>query len=155
MSYQFIVTYGEGWKCISVEFPGASPKIPEAEPLPEGELIKIVSLGQTVITYESSHYHLYHGPGCYRRRVDIHLQDPSAGKKLAITFNGDGGVVSFSDQKMETTAEKLIPLASAGLKKIKKIKPLGELLIFKLPDGKFIHCVHNYGLIVTSPVTGE
>ncbi len=75
---------------------------------------------------------------------------PSSGQEVKITFNGDGKVV----EAVNAQGVKGEPDSSEG-NELEAIMPLGELLVFRTPEGKVIRCVHSQGKIAQSPPSDD
>jgi hypothetical protein len=142
-AYEFNVFYDENAEFVKVEFPGAPP-VPELKEgeLPPHQLIKVIPLGEIICTKGQCTTH----SACILRRCpkDCLCFAP-------ITFSGDGKIVRFSPPGGEIKEKNLIPLERARIIGVTEFVNLGDLLIFKTPDKKFLRCLHINGRFFTSP----
>ncbi|SPD75777.1 hypothetical protein PITCH_A720117 [uncultured Desulfobacterium sp.] len=156
MEFNFIVTYGEGWKCINVKFPDTPALIPDNKPFPSGELVKVASLGQAVL---GSKQKAVPGWGFKMKNCTLigsPIPTPVHGNEVKVAFNGDGLVKDIETVGgIKIDASKPVEFSKSNLTEVTQIIPIGELLVFKTSDGMLIRCLNFDGQIVKSLPSAE
>jgi hypothetical protein len=150
MKYEFDVSYELNGQILKVQFPGISkPSKPVKKKLPEGQLIKTVHLGETIISDPDEE-----GGMSWRNHIACVRvgRYGAATKSVTIVYDGDGKFVKVKHpERPLTKAEENVPLENANVTKVSALDPLGLLLIFRFPDKTIVRCVQAKGGIVISP----
>lgn len=150
MNYQFTVTYDGRGQLIDVQFPGMStPKKPEALKLPEAQIVKVVHLGENVISTDLSGNVLgrIHTATCVWT-----MGGRSVEMSAKVTYDGNGEFVDVNFPGQQgIIAEGITLMKNSKVTQVSTVSPLGLLLIFRFPDNKLVRCVQAINGIVISP----
>jgi hypothetical protein len=148
-AYEFTVSYDENAKFVYVQFPGAPPiEAPTRGGLPQDELINVIYLADIICINRACIVHL---PGCPIKPCpsDCHCL-------REMTFDGNGKFVRLSlPEGGNIPAADFTPLERSRTMGVTKIVSIGTLLIFRLPDNKFVRCLNINGDIFASPPSDD